>query len=182
MEADVRMAEAAIALARKSKVPDFSLGLMTDVKAAPTMFRPVAGTTLPIWRDKIAAQITQAQANKRAAEARLTAEQIMLTVDFAMKSYDYREITRNLALLQDKLIPKARQSLDIARAGYLAGQIDFFNLIDAERTLLNFQLQEVEARTRREIVLAELSLMIAGVPPEGAPVLSPANPLPSNHN
>lgn len=173
MEAEVRMAEAAIALARKSKVPDFSLGLMADAKAAPTMFRPQAGMTLPIWRDKIAAQIAQAQAGKRAAEARLTSEQIMVTVDFAMKSYDYREITRNLALLQDKLIPKARQSLEVARAGYLAGQIDFFNLIDAERTWLNFRLQEVEARTRREIILADLSLIIAGIAPEGAPVLPP---------
>jgi outer membrane protein TolC len=98
----------------------------------------------------------------------------MVTVDFAMKSYDYREITRTLALLQDKLVPKARQSLEIARAGYLSGQIDFFNLLDAERTLLNFQLQEVEARTRREIVLADLSLIIAGIAPEGAPVLPPA--------
>jgi len=174
MEADVRMAEAAIALARKSKVPDFALGLKADAKASPTMFRPEAGMTLPIWRDKIAAQIAQAQAGKRAAEARLSSEQIMVTVDFAMKSYDYREITRNLILLQEKLLPKAKQSLEIARAGYLAGQIDFFNLIDAERTLLNFQLQEVEARTRREIVLADLSLTIAGIAPDGAPVLTPA--------
>jgi len=175
MEADVQMAEASIALAHKSKVPDFSLGLMADAKASPTMFRPLAGMTLPIWRDKIAAQIAGAQARKRAAEARLTSEQIMLTVDFAMKTFNYREVTRNLALLQKQLVPKARQSLEIARSGYLAGTIDFFNLIDAERTLLNFELAEVEARTRREIVLAELSLMIAGVPPEGAPVLK-SNP------
>lgn len=173
MEADVRMAEAEIAMVAKSKVPDFNLGLMADVKANPTMFRPLAGMTLPIWRDKIAAQIAAAQAKKRAAEARLNAEQIMLAVDYAMKSYDYREVTRNLALLQNQLIPKARQSLEIARAGYLAGTIDFFNLIDAQRTLLNFELADVEARTRREIILAELSLLIAGVPPEGVPVLSP---------
>ncbi|MFH0907337.1 MAG: TolC family protein [bacterium] len=172
MEADVRMAEATIALAAKSKVPDFSLGLMADVKASPTMFRPLATLTLPIWRDRIAAQIAQAQAGQRAAAARLSNEQIMLTVDFAMKSYDYREVTRMLALLQDQLIPKARKSLDIARSGYLSGQIDFFNLVDAERMLLGFQLDEVEARTRREIVLAELSLMIAGVPPADAPVLA----------
>jgi len=89
-----------------------------------------------------------------------------------MKSYDYREVTRTLALLQSQLIPKARKSFEIASSGYLSGQIEFFNLIDAERTLLNFQLSEVEARTRREIVLAELSLMIAGVPPTGAPVLA----------
>jgi outer membrane protein TolC len=145
---------------------------MADAKAAPAMFRPLAGMTLPIWRDKIAAQIAQAQAGKRAAEARVNAGQIMLTVDFAMKTYDYREITRNLALLQKQLIPKARQSLEIARSGYLSGTIDFFNLIDSERMLLGFELAEVEARARREIILAELSLTIAGVPPEGAPVLT----------
>lgn len=175
MEADVRMAEANITVAKKSKVPDFSLGLMADAKAVPTMFRPLAGMTLPIWRDKIAAQIAQAQSAKRAAEARLNTEQIEVAVDFAMKTYDYRETTRNLALLQEQLIPKARHSLAIARSSYLAGKIEFFNLIDTQRMLLGFEVAEVEARTRREITLAEISLMIAGVPPADAPFLD-SNP------
>jgi len=180
MEAEVRLAEASIALARKSRVPDFSAGLTAEVYSPP-FYWPQASMTLPVWRDKIAAQIAAAQANQRAAQARLSAGQIAMTVDFAAKTYDYREITRNLALLQEKLIPKARQSLEIARAGYLAGQIDFFNLMDAERTLLGFELQEVEARTRREIILADLSLSIAGIAPEGAPILppSPSNSAPS---
>ncbi|MGC8989357.1 MAG: hypothetical protein ACP5MD_04475 [Verrucomicrobiia bacterium] len=46
------------------------------------------------------------------------------------------------------------------------------NLIDAERTWLNFRLEEVETRMRREIILADLSLMIAGITPEAAPVLT----------
>ncbi len=170
MEADVRTAEASVALARKARVPDFSAGFQAE-GYSPPLYWPQGSVTLPIWRDKIAAQIAAAQAGKRAAEARLTAEQIGVTVDFAMRAYDYRESTRNLALLQNQLIPKARQSLEIARAGYLSGRIDFFNLMDAQRAWLNFQLQEVQERTRREIVLADLSLMIAGVAPAGAPIL-----------
>ena len=50
---------------------------------------------------------------------------------------------------------------------YLAGQIDFFNLTDAEQTLLRFGLDEVEARTQRELSLAELSLIVQGMPPLG---------------
>jgi outer membrane protein TolC len=168
MEADVRLAEASVALARKSKTPDFSAGLQAEVYAPP-FYWPQAGMSLPIWRDKIAAQIAAAQAGKSAAEARLSSEQIIVTVDFAMKSYEYREAARNLALLRDKLIPKARKSLEMARGGYLAGQMDFFNLMDAQRTLLNLQLEEVETRARREIILADLSLSIAGMAPEGAP-------------
>jgi outer membrane protein TolC len=123
--------------------------------------------SLPIWRDKIAAQIAEAQANKRSVEARLSAEQIVLAVGFAEKSYLYREATRNLALLNEQLLPKARQSLEVARSGYLAGQIDFFNLTDSERTLLGFELDRVEASAQREITLAELSLIVQGMSPTG---------------
>lgn len=175
MEADVERAEASLSLVYKARVPDYSAGLMLDVNAAPVMGRPLFGMTLPIWKDKITAELAEAQINKQAATARLTAEQIQLTVDFAEKSFAYREITRNLLLLRDKLIPKARQSLDIARAGYPTGQINFFNLIDAERSLLGFQLAEIEARTQRELVLAELSLIVLGTPPARAPILGGAS-------
>lgn len=178
MEAELRMADAGIRLARKSKVPDFAAGLEVDVKTLPAMFRPKADMTLPIWRDKIAAEIAAAQARRSAAEARLSSEQILLAVDFADKLFTYRESGRNLELLQEKLIPKARQSLEVARAAYLSGQIDFFNLLDTERTLIEFQLTEVEARMQRELVQAEISLLIAGLPPAGAPTLNQASLLP----
>jgi outer membrane protein TolC len=177
MEAEVQRAEASLRLAYKARVPDFSVGLEADVKMSPVVYTPQFGVTLPIWRDKIAAQIAQAQAGKRAAEARLTAEQIMLAVDFAEKSFMFREASRNLVLLQNELLPKATQAFQVARSGYAAGTVDFINFIDAERTLLSFQLDEVEVRTQRELALAELSLLILGVPPAGAPVLGqPASP------
>jgi hypothetical protein len=36
---------------------------------------------------------------------------------------------------------------------------------------LEFRLSEIDARTQRELVLSELSLLIAGVPPASAPLL-----------
>src|ERR1039457_3895996 len=168
MEADVRAAETAIAQAYKARMPDASLGLMADVKMNPLVYRPWGTVSIPLWRDKLAAEVAQAQASKRAGEARLSAEQIALAVTVAEKAFLYREATRNLALLQNRLLPKQRQSLEVARSGYLAGQIDFFNLTDAEQTLLRFGLDEVEARTQREFSLAELSLIVQGIPPSGA--------------
>ena len=176
MESEVRAAEASIMLARKSRLPDFNLGFMGDAKTDPTLYRLPGnpGTmSLPIWRDKIAAQIAEAQANKRSAEARLSSEQIALAVAFAEKSYLYREASRNLVLLGELLLPKATQSLEVARTGYLAGQIDFFNLTDAERTLLGFKLDRVEASMQRELALAELSLIVEGMPPVNGPMGAP---------
>ena len=174
MEAEVRAAEASILLARRARRPDFSLGLMADAQMSPTLYRPLGTISLPLWRDKIAAQIAEAQANQRGAEARLSAEQIELAAAFAERSFLYREATRNLTLLNDRLLPKARESLEVARSGYLAGQIDFLNLTDSERTLLGFELDKVESATQREIILAELSLIIQGMPPVNAPMNSNA--------
>ena len=172
LEAEVRMAQAGISLARKAGVPDFFLGLKTNLKPSPAVWMPEAGMTLPIWRDKIAAELAAAQSRKGSAEARLDAEEIGLAVSFADRMFSYRESMRNLALLQERLVPKALQSVEVARAGYMAGQIDFFNLIDAERTLLEFQLSAVDARIQRELMLADLSLRILSVLPSGAPLLS----------
>lgn len=171
MEAEVRRADASIRVAYKARVPDFSLGIEADVKASPVFVTPQIGVTLPIWRDKIAAQIAGAQSGKRAAEARLSAEQIALAVEFAEKTFMFRESNRTLELLTQRLLPKAQQSLEVAQTGYVSGKVDFLNLLDAERTLLEFRLSEVEARVQRELALAELSLLILGTPPAGAPVL-----------
>ena len=171
LEEDVLRAESSLELARRSRVPDFSLGIDVDVNADPTLLRTLAGMSLPIWRDKIAAQIAGAQASKRAAQARLTAEQVQVAADLASMLFLYRQALRNDVLLRDKLVPKARQSLDAARAGYVNARATFLDVIDAQRTLLEFELAGIEARTQRELALASLSLAIAGVPPAGAPTL-----------
>jgi len=171
MEAEIRTADAAIRVARKEKIPDFSAGGEVDVKASPFIWNPQLSMTLPIWRDKIAAEIAAAQNGKRAAEARLSAEQIALAVDLAEQTYLIREAGRELALLRERVLPRARQSLAIARAAYRSGRVDFLNVIEDERSLLNFQLDEIAAQTQREIARAELTLLIAGVPPENAPLL-----------
>jgi outer membrane protein TolC len=149
--------------------PDYSAGLQAEVYRPP-FYWPQASVTLPLWRDKLAAQLAEAQASQQGAEHRLTAEQLKLTVDFAARTDDYREATRNVSLLEQELIPKARQSLAITRAAYLSGRADFPSLLEARRTWLNFQIEVIEEQTRREIALADLSLTIAGVPPPGAPV------------
>lgn len=171
LEAEVRQAQASVDLAGRSRLPDVTIGSSVDVKQNPWLYWPQATVTLPVWRDKIAAQIAAARANQRSAQARLAAGQLNLTAEFAQKSYDYREINRNLDLLRRQLIPKGQRSLEIARAAYLAGKTDFFNLLDAERSLLEFRLSEIDALRERELTLSDLSLLIAGVPPPQAPLL-----------
>lgn len=170
MEADVRAAEAGIAVAYKERVPDFSAGLSAEVYRPP-FYWPQVGMTLPIWRDKVAAEIAEAKGDELAAQSRLKAAQIDLVVNFAEKSFACRQTSRNLALIENELIPRADQSLEITQAGYRAGSMDFSSLTDAELILVNLQTDAAETRTDREIAFAELSFMVAGLPPANAAFL-----------
>jgi outer membrane protein TolC len=121
--------------------------------------------SLPIWRDKIEAEIKAAQAKERAAEARLSEEKLKLAVEFAVMSLMYRESDRELRTLEKELLPRAKSSLEVARSGYIGGQSSFVDFLEAERSLLRFELARSEARKNREIALTNLTLTIAGVVP-----------------
>ncbi|RJP17038.1 MAG: TolC family protein [Candidatus Abyssobacteria bacterium SURF_5] len=167
MRAQVLQAIALYQLSRKTTVPDYSFGFGANVEASPVPFMPSFGLTLPIWRDKIRAEISQGQAGVGAARARLSAEELELAVRFAETAFSWRETDRNVRLYSDRLIPKAKASLESARAGYTSGITDFLDLLDAEKTLLDYRLAHASAEGRREIVLAEMSLVILGRWPEG---------------
>ena len=174
MAAEIEVADAALRVADRDKVPDFSAGGEVDVKASPLVWNPQLSMTLPVWRDKLAAELAAARADRRGAKARLSAEQISLAVDFSEQTWLIREADRNLSLLRERLLPRARQSLAVARAAYRSGQLDFLNVIDAERALLDFQLDEIAAQTQREIARQELTLLVAWVPPRNAPGIKTA--------
>jgi outer membrane protein TolC len=110
--------------------------------------RPSASLTLPIWRDRIAAEIAAAQAEVTGAEARLSGEQIALATELAAMLYMYRESVRNIDLYEERLVPRAIQSLDAAKAGYISGRADFLDLIEAQRSVLDFGISLAEARTQ----------------------------------
>lgn len=171
MEADVRAAEAGIAVAYKERVPNFTAGLQAEVYSPP-FYWPQASMTLPLWRDKLAAEMAQAQAGEVAARSRLKAAQIDLAVSFAEKLFTYRQTTRNISLINDQLLPQAQRTLQTIEAAYQSGGMDFSSLTEAEAALITLKLEAAQNQTDREIALADLSLLVLGAAPPHSPLLS----------
>jgi outer membrane protein TolC len=178
MRSEVQQAMALFQLARKNTVPDYSFGLGVSGGMSPVAVSPSFGITLPIWRDKIAAEIAASQGRLSAAKARLSAEELDLAVRFAETAYAWREADRAVNLYSRRLLPKAREALDASRAGYAAGVVNlgFLDLQDAARTLLEYHLNQAEAVGQREMVLAEMSLIILGRWPQDVAALLPEQP------
>jgi outer membrane protein TolC len=172
MRAEVGQAVALYDLARKNTVPDYAFGVGASGGMNPVAVSPMFGITLPVWRDKIAAEVAAGRADLGAAQARLSAEQLDLAVRFAETAYAWREADRNVALHGRLQLPKAHAALDAAREGYVSGAASFRDVLDAERDVLEHHLRHAEALGEREMVLAEMSLVVLGQWPENVePVL-----------
>lgn len=175
MHAEVIQAMALYDLARKNTVPDYAFGVGASGGMNPVAVLPMFGITLPVWRDKIAAEVAAGRADLSAAQARLLAEQLDLAVRFAETAYAWREADRSIALHGRLQLPKALAALDAARNGYITGASNFRDVLDAERDVLEHHLRHAEALGEREMVLAEMSLVLLAQWPENVtPVLPEA--------
>ncbi len=116
--------------------------------------------TLPIWHGKYAAGQREARARHLAAIAARRQRHNDLVVDLQQILYRYRDAERKIDLYGATLLPKARQSLRSTEASFRTGQSGFLDLIDAERTLLEFELSYERALTNRAQRLAQLEKIV----------------------
>jgi outer membrane protein TolC len=164
MRAMIDMAVAEADVARTRRTPDFTAGLMADVKANPIMYRPTATVTLPIWRSKIRAAMESADARRKAAEARLSAEQIGMASELAQMLFMIRESERMLDYIEDTALPNITRSLRSAEGAYSTGMADFRSLAELSLMELDMQLERVDVRRERELALADLAAFVAAEP------------------
>lgn len=170
MRAMVEMAVAGVEVARKTGRPDFTLGLMADLKADPLMFRPTASLKLPIWREKIAATIAAAEARRDASEARVTAEQLNLAAELAQMLYMVREADRMIAYIDHTALPNFDRTIATAEAGYQSGMAGPAMIPETQLMALGLRLERAVALRERETAVTDLMLLTADVAPAGSPL------------
>ena len=166
-------------LARKQSYPDIQIGIGYIDTAGAIMSGvddsgkdPIVGMvslSLPIWNQKN-------QAAKRQARARMmqkTHEKAQLQYTLAAQAqelcYEHQDRQRKIKLYRDAVIPKARDMLLAAEATYQSGAADFLTLLDAQQTLLLYQLHQERAAAQSEQILAQLEMLIGTELPFSGP-------------
>jgi outer membrane protein TolC len=165
----VKKEEVGIKLARRNYYPDFSLGIdyvQTDDALSPTVadsgkdpVMAMVSINLPIWYGKYRAARREAHLRKTSAEADREETERRLEADLESILYHFRDAERKIDLYGDALVPKAEQSLSVSQQGFEAGKTSFISLIDAQRQLLEFQLEERRAQANRGRRLAEIEML-----------------------
>lgn len=166
-------ASASTALAGRSPLPDLTLGaeyIDTDEARFPNVMdsgkdAAVATATIniPLWFGRYRAEKAQARAQESAAENDLTQLQNQLLADLEHAHYEYRDSERRVDLYAFTLLPRARQSLEVTEDSFTTGGADFLDLIDAQRTLLEFELAYERALVDRATMRAKLEQIVGMV-------------------
>lgn len=170
IDAMAAKAKAGIGLAKRDYYPDFMLGveyINTDEAVMPNVDEsgkdPVVAMfsiNLPIWHRKYAAAVREAEKRYQAALEERADRENRLASDLEMALYRFRDAERKIELYRDTLIPRAEQSLEVSRQGFTAAEVDFLDIIDAERILLEFQLSFERAMADRSQRLAEIEMLV----------------------
>jgi len=172
LDFDRAAAESKVELAKKRFYPDISLGLdwiqTDDARMAGTSdsgkdpIIAMISVNLPLWRDSYKAGRRQAEAKLRQVSAQRLQKENDIVAQTAKVLYEFEDSARKVALYADTLIPKAKEMLEASEVAYRAGTLDFLSLIDAQRTLLGFELLGELAVTDYLQRLAELEMLAGG--------------------
>jgi outer membrane protein, heavy metal efflux system len=170
MRSMVDMAVAGVAVAHRAGQPDFTLGAMVELKADPRFVRPLATLALPIWREKIAAIVSAADARRDASVARLSTEQLNLAAELAQMLFMVREADRMIAYVDQDALPNFDRTIATAEAAYQSGTASPGMISETQVMALTMRLERLGALRDREIAVTELMLLTADVAPAGSPV------------
>jgi cobalt-zinc-cadmium efflux system outer membrane protein len=165
-------AESRVELAKKRFYPDISVGLdwiqTDDARTVGTSdsgkdpIMAMISMNLPIWQDSYKAGRHQAEAKLRRVSAQKLQKENDIIAQTAKVLYEFEDSGRKVALYTDTLIPKAKEMLEASEVAYRAGTVDFLSLIDAQRTLLAFELLYERSVTDYLQRLAELEMLAGG--------------------
>ena len=177
-------AEQAVALARRQRRPDFSVGVAWGNvlgrrdpagRAAPPasdgkdVYSVMVGVSLPLFRAaKYDAGVREAA--ERSAAARAAHRTTVNETERAVRSTGFRleSIERQLALFENALLPQAEQSLIATEAAYTAAGAGVLDLLDSQRVLLDVRFGLVRLDVDYLKTLADLERSVGGAVPEAA--------------
>ncbi|EPR32426.1 outer membrane efflux protein [Alkalidesulfovibrio alkalitolerans DSM 16529] len=150
--------------------PDITLGLEMIQQDRARAGDPVnngkyptvatVGINLPIWFGARNAAVEEADHKRQSSREQWFATHNRLQAAMELALYRYRDAGRKIDLYQESLLPKAEQGLGATLTAYTAGQGSALDLVDAQRTLLEFQLSALRALADQGQRMAEMETLL----------------------
>ena len=147
IQAQIDAAKSTLDLAHLEYLPDFEvMGSYNSMWPVPSMYTSVGvGINIPIQFERRKGAVDESRANIKSLSYKYAqlVDQAFVEVSTALKRVS--QARQYVEILQEKIIPTAKDELEAAVAGFEAGQNSFLVLIESERTLRTLELQRHSA-------------------------------------
>jgi cobalt-zinc-cadmium efflux system outer membrane protein len=178
--------EKAIELARKRFYPNITLGLtyMDMQKTNAEVPKAASGSpniglfvgfNLPVYHNKYRAGVCEAE-ERALADTKLYESQRDETYSEIQDLMVQAKVQQNvLDLLRNSILPRTRQSLELARSDYAKSNVDYATVLSSLRETLQVQLQITQVEAELAKALAALERAVGTQINESPPVQPPAD-------
>ncbi len=157
-------------VARKDGLPDLTVGvdyLVTNNSSVGSLTEsgddPILlnfGVNLPIWREKYDAAVRETIARRLAISHEREDQANRISAAIHRAWFEHTDADRRVRLYERTLIPKAEESLRASLGGFRTGDTTFLEVLDTERTLLEFAVASERARADRGAALARINTLV----------------------
>jgi cobalt-zinc-cadmium efflux system outer membrane protein len=140
-------AESSLALAKRSQVPDFSLFVAySQLGTGQNVGQPMNAvfgvqTTLPVFYQQ-QGEIRRARADLDTQSLALEKARTQVASDVSTAWAAYVSSKEALERMETKILPRAKDALDIVRQQFELGQAPLMDFLDAERTWIAANVEE----------------------------------------
>ncbi len=116
----------------------------------------MVGVTVPIWRDRLSAGVSEAQSMVAMTSADISAMERMIAGNIAVARENVLAERARLVALQQDILPRARQVVASATGSFAAGQGAMLSVLDSSRDLREIRMEELVARERLSMAWTRL--------------------------
>lgn len=160
--AEIRRLEKEVTLSRVEVLPDItvSAGVRWYNESDEQAYLFGLSLPLPLWnrnQDRIAALRREITAVK----LDLRNEEITLRREFTRIESALTQVLRQISILENELLPRAREIYRRNLEAYRFGKMEFLRVLDAQRTLFELRLSRLEAYRRYQELRAEALYLLA---------------------
>jgi cobalt-zinc-cadmium efflux system outer membrane protein len=131
----VDQARAEVARASAGRIPNVSTqaGVQLDNATQDTIANVQVSIPLPVF-DRNQGAIAQACGQLSAAQAALEARELALDQQLSAAMRDYRTAQQRVSRYASKVLPAARETLELINTGYQQGQLDYLQVLTVQQT------------------------------------------------
>lgn len=118
---------------------------MADTMAEGKGYMLMVGVSLPIWRNRLAAGVTESKAMESMAQADLDAMQRMITGETAAAWEAWRGAVLRYESMRQEVVPRATRTIPPALAAYGEGRMALTGVLESAQALWMVQMELVDA-------------------------------------